>query len=64
MAHRTLRVSFKTHLPSLTQLRQRETNLRIRRGAYLVDMAKVEALDTMGENRKAVELLALALGKA
>ena len=25
--------------------------------AYLVDMAKVEALDTMGENRKAVELL-------
>ena len=25
--------------------------------AYLVDMAKVEALDTMGENRKAVALL-------
>ena len=25
--------------------------------AYLVDMAKVEALDTMGENQKAVELL-------
>ena len=25
--------------------------------AYLVDMAKVEALDTVGENRKAVELL-------
>ena len=25
--------------------------------AYLVDMAKVEALDTMGESRKAVELL-------
>ena len=25
--------------------------------AYLVDMARVEALDTMGENRKAVELL-------
>ena len=25
--------------------------------AYLVDMAKVEALDTIGENRKAVELL-------
>ncbi|MFQ6026826.1 MAG: hypothetical protein ACE5Q6_04840 [Dehalococcoidia bacterium] len=25
--------------------------------AYLVDLAKVEALDTMGENRKAVELL-------
>ena len=25
--------------------------------AYLTDMAKVEALDTMGENRKAVELL-------
>ena len=25
--------------------------------AYLVDMAKVEALDTMGENRKAVEIL-------
>ena len=25
--------------------------------AYLVDIAKVEALDTMGENRKAVELL-------
>ena len=25
--------------------------------AYLVDMAKVEALDTLGENRKAVELL-------
>ncbi len=25
--------------------------------AYLVDMAKVEALDTMEENRKAVELL-------
>ena len=24
---------------------------------YLVDMAKVEALNTMGENRKAVELL-------
>ncbi|MFQ6026543.1 MAG: hypothetical protein ACE5Q6_03390 [Dehalococcoidia bacterium] len=24
---------------------------------YLMDMAKVEALDTMGENRKAVELL-------
>ena len=25
------------------------------RAAYLVDMAKAEALDTMGENRKAVE---------
>ncbi len=25
--------------------------------AYLVDMAKVEALDTMGENRKAVAIL-------
>ena len=25
--------------------------------AYLVDMARVEALDTMGENEKAVELL-------
>ena len=25
--------------------------------AYLVDMAKIEALDTMGENGKAVELL-------
>ena len=25
--------------------------------AYLVDMAKVEALDTMGEKEKAVELL-------
>ena len=25
--------------------------------AYLVDMARVEALDTMGENQKAVELL-------
>jgi hypothetical protein len=25
--------------------------------AYLVDMAKVEALDTMGESRKAAELL-------
>ena len=25
--------------------------------AYLVEMAKVEALDAMGENRKAVELL-------
>ena len=25
--------------------------------AYLVDMAKVEALDTMGESRKAVEIL-------
>ena len=25
--------------------------------AYLVDLAKVEALDTMGENRKAVDLL-------
>ena len=25
--------------------------------AYLVDMAKVEALDTMGENRRTVELL-------
>ena len=24
---------------------------------YLVDMARVEALDTLGENRKAVELL-------
>ena len=25
--------------------------------SYLVDMAKVEALDTLGDNRKAVELL-------
>ena len=25
--------------------------------AYLVDMARVEALDTMGESRKAVEIL-------
>ena len=25
--------------------------------AYLMDMARIEALDTLGENRKAVELL-------
>ena len=40
--------------PTLTKL---AGNPAKHQAAYLVDMAKVEALDTMGENRKAVELL-------
>ena len=32
VSHRTLRFSFKCQLPSLVQLRHRETNHRIRRG--------------------------------
>ena len=36
---------------------QEHIHLVISSLAYLVDMAKVEALDTMGENRKVVKLL-------
>ncbi len=32
VSHRTLRFSFKCQLPSLLQLRHRETNRRIKRG--------------------------------
>ncbi|MFQ6028096.1 MAG: hypothetical protein ACE5Q6_11440 [Dehalococcoidia bacterium] len=41
-------------LSSLEKLAGRATAHQV---AYLVDMAKVEALDAMGENRRAVELL-------
>ncbi|MFQ6027185.1 MAG: hypothetical protein ACE5Q6_06815 [Dehalococcoidia bacterium] len=46
--------SFHIDLPTLEELSGKSTRHQV---AYLVDMAKVEALDTMGENRKAVELL-------
>ena len=36
MSQRTLRFSFKCHLPSLLQLRHRETNRRIKRGTEQV----------------------------
>ena len=45
---------FEVCLSALTELAEQPAKHRI---AYLVDMAKVEALDTMGENRQAVELL-------
>jgi hypothetical protein len=32
VSHRTLQFSFKSHLPSLLQLRNRETNHRIKQG--------------------------------
>ena len=38
-------------------LRQRATKIATERVSYLVDMAKAEALDAMGENRAAVELI-------
>jgi hypothetical protein len=44
----------KTDLEILRQNTTREANQLI---AYIVDMAKAEALDAMGEDRVAVELI-------
>jgi RNase P subunit RPR2 len=38
-------------------LRQGTEKIAVERVSYLVDMAKAEALDAMGENRAAVELI-------
>ena len=46
--------SFSLGLEGLAKI---AANPAIHQAAYLVDMAKVEALDTMGEHWKAVELL-------
>ncbi len=45
---------FSLDVSTLDELTEKPAN---HQAAYLVDMARVEALDTMGENRKAVELL-------
>ena len=45
---------FRLNVSTLDGLTERPAK---HEAAYLVDMAKVEALDTMGENQKAVELL-------
>ncbi len=45
---------FSLNVSTLDKLTEKPAK---REAAYLVDMAKVEALGTMGENRKAVELL-------
>jgi hypothetical protein len=43
-------------------LRQDAVKVAVERVSYLVDMAKAEALDAMGENRAATELVAHNLG--
>ena len=45
---------FSLDVPTLDGLTEKPAK---HEAAYLVDMARVEALDTMGENRKAVQLL-------
>ena len=45
---------FSLDLSTTDELAEKPAN---HQAAYLVDMARVEALDTMGESRKAVELL-------
>lgn len=48
---------------NIETLRQSAGKIIIERVSYLVDMAKAEALDAMGENRSAVELIERHLGK-
>ena len=50
----TIRAKSYGDLAALKKLADRLAKHQV---AYLTDMAKTEALDTMGENRKAVELL-------
>jgi hypothetical protein len=47
---------------NIEALRQDAVKVAVERVSYLVDMAKAEALDAMGENRAATELVAHNLG--
>jgi hypothetical protein len=42
---------------NIEALRQDAVKVAVERVSYIVDMAKAEALDAMGENRAAVELI-------
>jgi hypothetical protein len=47
---------------NIEALRQDAVKVAVERVSYIVDMAKAEALDAMGENRAAVELVERHLG--
>ena len=42
---------------NIEDLRQDAAKIAVERVSYIVDLSKAEALDTMGENRAAVELI-------